>query len=73
LYPVNDPSDDASGTHQYAIWEKVAEGIGNLQALREITISEPIGEDDEEDAFVPDWEILACVLRRLRQGIQLNL
>jgi hypothetical protein len=28
------PGDDASGTHdRYAIWESIAEGIGNLQAL----------------------------------------
>jgi hypothetical protein len=36
-YPGDD-DDDASGTHRYAIWDKIAEGIGNLQALREITI-----------------------------------
>jgi hypothetical protein len=30
LFPFIDPDDDASGTHRYAIWEKIAEGIGNL-------------------------------------------
>jgi hypothetical protein len=31
LYPATDPGDDASGTHRYAIWDKVAEGIANFQ------------------------------------------
>jgi hypothetical protein len=31
--------DDVSGTHdRYAIWEKIAEGIGNLQGLVDISI-----------------------------------
>jgi hypothetical protein len=71
LYPFNDPDDDASGTH--AIWDKIAEGIGNLQALRAITILDSYFEDDEGEAVVPDWEILACILRRLRQGILLRM
>jgi hypothetical protein len=29
---------DDPDTHRYAIWDKIAEGIGNLQALRLITI-----------------------------------
>jgi hypothetical protein len=76
LYPGTDPSDDASGTQRHVIWEKVAEGIGNLQALRKISIRESIIVDDEGDflpSFAPDWEILACIFRRLRRGIQLNV
>jgi hypothetical protein len=77
LFPVTDPDDDASGTHRYAIWDKISEGVGNLQALRKITImysaSEDYEEEEEEDERVPDWEILACILRRLRRGIQLRM
>jgi hypothetical protein len=62
---------DAPGMDRYAIWEKVAEGISNLQALSEITICDSYFVDDEEVA--PDWEILACILRRLRRGIELNI
>jgi hypothetical protein len=36
--PATDPVDDAPGTRRYAIWDKIAEGIGNLRALRKITI-----------------------------------
>jgi hypothetical protein len=73
LLPANDPSDDASGTQRYAIWEKIAEGVGNLQALREITIWDSYAEDVEEGPLALDWEILACILRRLQRGIQLNI
>jgi hypothetical protein len=71
--------------HRYKIWDKIAKGIGNLQALREITIVDAHidyttiwganGDDDdeEEDALVPDWETLACILRRLRRGIDLRM
>jgi hypothetical protein len=67
-----DPDDDASasGTHRYAIWDKIAEGIGNLQELREIIIMDATFVDDEGETRVPDWEILACILRRVRRGIQ---
>jgi hypothetical protein len=77
--PSIDPTggDNVSGTHdheRYAIWEKIAQGISNLEALREIQILhfefEHLG-DDEREVFVPDWEILACILRRLRIGINL--
>jgi hypothetical protein len=72
LFPFTDPGEDASGTSRYAIWEKIAEGIGNLQALQEITIGCSHFElNEEEQACVPDWEILACILRRLRRGIRL--
>jgi hypothetical protein len=70
LHPFN-PDADASGTYRYAIWDKIAEGIANLQALRGITISDANFEDAEGETLVPDWEILTCILRRLRRGIRL--
>jgi hypothetical protein len=72
LFPFNDADDDADGTYRYAIWERIAESIGNLQALCEITIMDKI-VDDEWEAFVLDWEILAFILRRLRRGIQVYM
>jgi hypothetical protein len=65
---VDDPD-----AHRYAKWDKVAEGIGNLQALRTISIVAyySFDDDEEEDPLAPDWKILACILRRLRLGIQL--
>jgi hypothetical protein len=54
LFSFTDPGDDASGTHRYAIWDRIAEGIGNLQELREITIVDGNFVDDEGEALVPD-------------------
>jgi hypothetical protein len=68
LYLATDPD-----AHRYVIWDKIAEGIGNLQALDEILIMESTLEDDEGDPIAPDWEILACILRRLRRGVQLRM
>jgi hypothetical protein len=73
LFPVTDTGDDASRAHRYAIWDKIAEGIGNLQALREISIMHSHFVHAEWDVIVPDWEILACILRRLRRGISIRL
>jgi hypothetical protein len=66
----SDPDDD-----RYAIWDKIAEGIGNLQALRKIKIDIVDYANDGEDPLAPDWEILVCILRglRLRRGIQLYM
>jgi hypothetical protein len=65
--------DTDPDAHRYAVWDKIAEGIGNLQALREIIIADGNFADDEEDPQAPDWEILACILRRLPLGVQLRI
>jgi hypothetical protein len=72
LLPFTDRGDDASGNHRYAIWEKVAKGIGNLKALRKISIYSASAHG-EESLLAADWEILACILRRLQRGIQLDV
>jgi hypothetical protein len=62
------PDPDA---HRYGIWDKIAEGIGNLQGLIMIIIVD-LHDNDIENRLAPDWNIiLACILRRLRGGIQL--
>jgi hypothetical protein len=68
LCPATDPD-----AHRYAIWDKIAEGIGNLQALCAIIIVDTDLVVGEEEALAPDWEILACFLRRLRRGIHLYM
>jgi hypothetical protein len=73
LLLANDPSDDASGTQRYAIWDKIAEGVGNLQALHEIIIWDSYSQEDAWRPLAPDWQILACILRRLQRGIQLKI
>jgi hypothetical protein len=72
LYPFTDPPGNDRYNFRYDIWEKVAEGIGNLQALRTIVVNSEV-VDEFNEALVPDWEILACILRRLRRGIQLDM
>jgi hypothetical protein len=65
-------SPDPEDAHRYAIWDKIAEAIGNLKALQTISIQDTSGIDNNEED-VPDWEILACILRRLRRGIYLRM
>jgi hypothetical protein len=73
LFPFGDNISGYSHRHRYAIWEKVAEGISNLQALSDITICDSHFVDDEGDPLAPDWEILACILRRLRRGVRISV
>jgi hypothetical protein len=67
--PFIDPDNEAFLTEQYAFWDKIAQGIGNLQALREIVILDA----ETHHPIAPDWGILACILRRRRRGIQLRM
>jgi hypothetical protein len=67
LCPATDPDDDASETHRYAIWDKIAKGIGNLQALREITIDDNAFHDYEEDTA------LTCIDEKLSTAMRLGL
>jgi hypothetical protein len=67
-------ADDVSRKERYAIWDEIAEGVGNLEALGMITIT--MGEEEPEDnegALALDWEILGCILRRLRRGVMLSI
>jgi hypothetical protein len=66
-------ADDVSRKKRYAFWDKVAKCIGHLQALREIVIAVADVHFDPEEALVPDWEILACILRRLRRRVKLRV
>jgi hypothetical protein len=71
--PFTDPDNDDLLSERYAFWDKIAQGIGNLQALREIVIFDADSYHGHENPTVPDWEILACILRRLRRGVQLRM
>jgi hypothetical protein len=62
LCPYNHTNDD-SEEHRYDIWEKIGQGIGNLEALSDITI------EFVNDPLAPDFETLACILRGLSRGI----
>jgi hypothetical protein len=52
------------------VWDKVGQAIGNLQALEGLQISihkfHDDDDDDDEVVPIPDWDRLACILRRIR-------
>jgi hypothetical protein len=65
-----------------AVWDKVGQAIGNLQALERLHISirddyhdgsDYSDEDDDEDenSLIPDWEIVARILRHVRQSVKI--
>lgn len=45
--------------YDYALWDKIAEGVGNLQALCKISIVYYYFVDCLEEAY---WDALACIL-----------
>jgi hypothetical protein len=73
--------------HDYDIWDKVGQAVGNLQALQKLSIYTPNygyfvdedEDDDEDNAYWAelahdhevDWEILARILSHVRQKITL--
>jgi hypothetical protein len=72
-FSVGGQDDDA--------WDKVGQAIGNLQALKSLSISSYDGFDDDDDSdddydqvvLNPDWKILARILSHVRQNIGINL
>jgi hypothetical protein len=66
LYPYSVDGEN------YDAWDKVGQAVGNLQALKSLCISTEYSyEDDAEDEDSPihDWEILARILRHVRQSV----
>jgi hypothetical protein len=56
-------------------WDKVGQAVGNLQALKVLSIDNGMyyDDDDEEDEDVPrvDWKVTARILSHIRQRITL--
>lgn len=57
--------------HGADAWDKVGQGIGNLQALSKLHIRNPRNPIHYIDEVVPitDWETLAHILSHVRQSI----
>jgi hypothetical protein len=58
------------------VWDKVGQAVGELQALERLSISNPMVYDDDGDDQVvpiPDWEILASILRHIRQKVTVDI
>jgi hypothetical protein len=70
--------------HDYDGWDKIGQAVGNLQALATLDISSRnfdgeseyfVEDDDGVVSPVPviDWEILAQILRHVRQNVAVNI
>jgi hypothetical protein len=57
-----------------AVWNKVGQALGNLQALEQLRISNRKFADDYDCdvVLVPDWERLARILSHMRQIFAVN-
>jgi hypothetical protein len=68
--------------HANEVWDKVGLAVGNLQALKTLYFSnfwaldiDSFGDDDDDDQVVPnlDWGELACVLKHIRQMVEVDV
>jgi hypothetical protein len=66
--------------HDEIFWDKVGQAIGSLQALEALHISghyyHDVGDSDEDDDEVvpiPDWEIIARILKYVRQNVTVKI
>jgi hypothetical protein len=68
LYPYDKDGDDT-------LWEKVGEGIANLESLEQFIVI--VVEEEEEDIYEPtfraDFGILGLVLPYLRQNLHFRI
>jgi hypothetical protein len=53
------------------VWDKLGQAIGNLQALEKLYIR--TNYDENGDLSTSAWEILACILRHVRQKIDVDI
>jgi hypothetical protein len=62
-------------SENYYAWDKVGEAIGNLQGLNRFRIHNHNYYDNNEDEVVPipDWEILARILKHVGQDIAVHI
>jgi hypothetical protein len=52
------------------VWERLGEVIGNLEALKTISI---LCDDGPENGATPNWERLACIIRHIRQSVIVDI
>jgi hypothetical protein len=51
-------------------WDKVGQAIGNLQSLEGLQIRFSRSENEDVPSGIPDWEIMASILRHVRQKVR---
>jgi hypothetical protein len=65
----------AFNCHDEDAWDKIGQAVGNLQALETLHFSghdnydEGGSSDEHEDSLILDWEIVAQILRQVRQSV----
>jgi hypothetical protein len=66
------PFDSDPGNYEF--WDKVGQIVGNFMELQMINIHclpSLYDDDDDDEARVPDWEVLTRILRYLRHKVSL--
>jgi hypothetical protein len=63
------PVDD----QDYEVWDKVGRAVGNLKALQRVCIASHNFGADDEGLLILDWEIVARILRHVRQSIIIDI
>jgi hypothetical protein len=63
------PVDD----QDYEVWDKVGRAVSNLKTLKRLCIAGYDLDDDDEDLLILDWEIVARILRYVRQSITIDI
>jgi hypothetical protein len=58
--------------HDDDVWDKLGQAIGNLKALKRLCIASFYNGDDDEDPPIVDWDIVASILRHVRQRITMD-
>jgi hypothetical protein len=56
--------------HDDDLWNKLGQAVGNLQSLKRLRIQAP--DYDDEVVQIPDWEILASILKYVRRRITVD-
>jgi hypothetical protein len=69
------PFDSEAGNYEF--WDKVGQIVGNLTELKVISInflpySGDDGDEDGDDAHMPDWETLSRILPHVRCKVSLR-
>jgi hypothetical protein len=57
------------------VWDKVGQAVGNFQSLMCIQMcsNDEYDSDEDEDSPILDWDMLARILRHIRQSVKVAI